>query len=386
MRRTDGHIYLLASVALVLTGCVSAGDSSIYATSPGFAPSSSSYVDLSSADESDALMMASRAEDATQTATIPESGQAAAEPQPQQAQPGSMVMAETSVDALNRGITQAQPAQPATNLYSAPATAPQAPTESAAAEPEITPDPANIAQRMASAELPPATAETEAAAQAAAPTAAQAPVQELAVVAPPKKQSIFARLFAPQQKSAKAAPAGTKQRVVSPKAEPVVVASASGGATTELPGVRMSNVFDIGSSEGDGEDEGPIEVASAAGLARLAPNGLHLQTEKVEVGCFKPELVRVLKGIERHYGRPLVVTSGYRSPRHNRKVGGASGSRHTTCEAADIQIEGVSKWQLAKYLRSMPDRGGVGTYCHTESVHIDVGTPRDWNWRCRRRK
>jgi len=27
----------------------------------------------------------------------------------------------------------------------------------------------------------------------------------------------------------------------------------------------------------------------------------------------------------------------------------------------------------------------VGTYCHTESVHVDVGPERDWNWRCRRR-
>ena len=102
--------------------------------------------------------------------------------------------------------------------------------------------------------------------------------------------------------------------------------------------------------------------------------------------CFKPQLVRTLKTIERHYGKPVVVTSGYRSPKHNRRVGGASGSRHTSCEAADVQIEGVSKWQLAKYLRSMPGRGGVGTYCHTESVHIDIGNTRDWNWRCRRRK
>jgi uncharacterized protein YcbK (DUF882 family) len=33
----------------------------------------------------------------------------------------------------------------------------------------------------------------------------------------------------------------------------------------------------------------------------------------------------------------------------------------------------------------MPGRGGVGTYCHTNSVHVDVGPERDWNWRCRRR-
>ena len=68
-----------------------------------------------------------------------------------------------------------------------------------------------------------------------------------------------------------------------------------------------------------------------------------------------------------------------------RQVRGAKNSMHMYCAAADIQISGVSKWELAKYLRSMPGRGGVGTYCHTESVHVDIGPERDWNWRCRRR-
>ena len=124
------------------------------------------------------------------------------------------------------------------------------------------------------------------------------------------------------------------------------------------------------------------EVASLAGLARLAPNGLWLQTEKVKTGCFKPELLEVLKTVEQHYGKPIIVTSGLRDIKVNR----AKQSLHTRCEAADIQIAGVTKWELADYLRSMPGRGGVGTYCHTESVHIDIGPERDWNWRCRRRK
>ena len=81
----------------------------------------------------------------------------------------------------------------------------------------------------------------------------------------------------------------------------------------------------------------------------------------------------------------MVVTSGYRSRRYNRKVRGARKSQHMYCAAADVQVPGVSKWELAKFVRSMPGRGGVGTYCHTESVHIDVGPERDWNWRCRRR-
>ncbi|ANH06649.1 YcbK family protein [Shinella sp. HZN7] len=153
-----------------------------------------------------------------------------------------------------------------------------------------------------------------------------------------------------------------------------------------LPGVSVaSSMFSTDHSEAEEvEDDGPQfkEVASLAGLARLAPNGLWLQTEKVRTGCFKPELLQVLKTIEKHYDKPIIVTSGLRDLKVNR----AKQSLHTRCEAADIQISGVSKWELAEYLRSMPGRGGVGTYCHTESVHIDVGPERDWNWRCRRRK
>ncbi|MEM1364692.1 MAG: D-Ala-D-Ala carboxypeptidase family metallohydrolase, partial [Pseudomonadota bacterium] len=74
------------------------------------------------------------------------------------------------------------------------------------------------------------------------------------------------------------------------------------------------------------------------------------------------------------------------SPASNRRAGGARNSRHTFCDAADIQVAGVSKWTLAKYLRTIPGRGGVGTYCHTKSVHIDTYKKRDWNWACRKRK
>ncbi|WP_438748649.1 D-Ala-D-Ala carboxypeptidase family metallohydrolase [Pararhizobium sp. O133] len=157
---------------------------------------------------------------------------------------------------------------------------------------------------------------------------------------------------------------------------------------TALPGVRTTSMFaTMDDSEPGHDDDSPsIQLASLPGLARLAPNGLWLQTDKVETGCFKPDLLQVLKVVENHYGRKIMVTSGLRDIRHNRRAGGRPHSRHTTCEAADIQVPGVSKWDLAQYLRTIPGRGGVGTYCHTESVHIDTGEARDWNWRCRRRR
>ncbi|WP_347973021.1 YcbK family protein [Foliimonas ilicis] len=186
-----------------------------------------------------------------------------------------------------------------------------------------------------------------------------------------------------------------------PAEKPLVnLASASSSASSSdnaLPGVRQHALFeikrksgidddsDVDLHEGD-DDDGSYQVASAAGLARLTPNGLLKQTESVDVACLKPSLVRVLKTIEQRYGKKVVVTSGFRNPERNRRARGAKNSLHMYCAAADIQVAGVSKWDLAQYVRTMPGRGGVGTYCHTESVHVDVGPERDWNWRCRRRK
>jgi len=236
----------------------------------------------------------------------------------------------------------------------------------------------------------------------------------------PKKKGFLASMFGAtpasatplvntrsgEQPAVQAKPAPAKPIITLASAEstakPVQLASLGGDSghitgSDALPGVRQTALFEIKRKSGLddesdvdlNEDEGPIggsyQVASAAGMARLAPNGLLKQNESVDVACLKPSLVRVLKTIEGHYGRKMVVTSGYRDPARNRRANGAKNSLHMYCAAADIQVPGVSKWELANYVRTMPGRGGVGTYCHTESVHVDVGPERDWNWRCRRR-
>ncbi|CAN7332224.1 YcbK family protein [Rhizobium sp. LjRoot254] len=161
-----------------------------------------------------------------------------------------------------------------------------------------------------------------------------------------------------------------------------------------LPGVNVNAMFptnrmpDDEEHEGDDEDApaGLMQLASLPSMTRLAPNGLYIQTDKVEVRCLRSQLVDLIHQVENHYKRPAIITSGFRDRRHNRRAGGVRHSLHTLCAAADIQVQGVSKWELADYLRSLPGRGGIGTYCHTESVHIDIGSERDWNWRCRRKK
>lgn len=199
-----------------------------------------------------------------------------------------------------------------------------------------------------------------------------------------KKTWTLASLFAPKRKEmpreTHAAQASRKKTITVSNAGQPQIASL---AYASLPGVNMNPLFSVEhDAHAADEDDAPLEVANLSGLARLTPNGLILQTEKVETGCFKPELLNILRTVEAHYGRKVMVTSGLRAIKVNRK----RQSRHTRCEAADIQVAGVSKWELADFLRKVPGRGGVGTYCHTESVHIDIGPQRDWNWRCRRRK
>lgn len=213
------------------------------------------------------------------------------------------------------------------------------------------------------------------------------------------EQAAVTQVATAQRKATTPTPAKAAVTLASANAaeKPVQLASTdtSNYTSDALPGVRKTALFEIKRKSGlddesdvdlnEDEGSGSYQVASAAGLARLAPNGLLKQTESVDIACLKPSLVRVLKTIEGHYGRKMVVTSGYRDPFRNRRANGAKNSLHMYCAAADIQVPGVSKLDLANYIRTMPGRGGVGTYCHTESVHVDVGPERDWNWRCRRR-
>ncbi|MCA0399443.1 MAG: DUF882 domain-containing protein [Proteobacteria bacterium] len=98
------------------------------------------------------------------------------------------------------------------------------------------------------------------------------------------------------------------------------------------------------------------------------------QTDSVDIACLQPELLKLVRVAGEHFGGTPVITSGQRDR-------GRRGSYHRKCMAADFFIPGIERARLAKYLRALPGAGGVGTYCHTKSVHIDIGEPRNW-WQC----
>ena len=85
-----------------------------------------------------------------------------------------------------------------------------------------------------------------------------------------------------------------------------------------------------------------------------------------------PSLVDILEAIRVHFGRPVKVTSGYRTVSYNASIKNSSKkSQHCNGLAADIQVEGHTPLEVYNYACSLlGDHGGVGIY--NTFVHVDV--------------
>lgn len=100
-----------------------------------------------------------------------------------------------------------------------------------------------------------------------------------------------------------------------------------------------------------------------------------------DVVMIDESLVVLLQCIREHFGKPITITSGYRTAAHNTAVGGAKSSQHLLGRAADFYVEGVPVATVAAYAETLlPGRGGIGRYpkdvAHpkrmTGWVHIDT--------------
>lgn len=91
-------------------------------------------------------------------------------------------------------------------------------------------------------------------------------------------------------------------------------------------------------------------------------------------------LVNVLQNIRNYFGKPLTITSAYRTAAHNKAVGGATYSQHCYGMAADIRVQGVDVETVAAYAETiLKGTGGIGRYPVKKGrpagwVHIDVRT------------
>jgi uncharacterized protein YcbK (DUF882 family) len=84
--------------------------------------------------------------------------------------------------------------------------------------------------------------------------------------------------------------------------------------------------------------------------------------------------LRIVDDLRRHFGKPIVLLSSYRSPAYNKAVGGASASIHMKFNALDIAVAGIAPSEVFRTLRSWRSNGrftgGLGLY--ETFVHIDT--------------
>lgn len=81
--------------------------------------------------------------------------------------------------------------------------------------------------------------------------------------------------------------------------------------------------------------------------------------------------LKLLEEVREHFDQPVIVTSGCRCPEYNRKVGGASKSKHVEGLAADIQVIGVEAKEVFDFLDGKyPNQYGLGSY--SSFTHVDA--------------
>jgi len=84
----------------------------------------------------------------------------------------------------------------------------------------------------------------------------------------------------------------------------------------------------------------------------------------------------VLDPLREHLGKPVRVTSGYRSPAVNTRIGGSKTSAHMTGEAVDIKVDGLDAHGIVAALRAIQPPGGwdqVIAYAPSRGGHVHIG-------------
>ena len=78
-----------------------------------------------------------------------------------------------------------------------------------------------------------------------------------------------------------------------------------------------------------------------------------------DVVLLDDELVVLLQCIREHFGKPVYITSGYRTAAHNAAVDGSKSSQHLLGRAADFYVEGVPVAAVAAYAETLLPPGAA---------------------------
>lgn len=125
-----------------------------------------------------------------------------------------------------------------------------------------------------------------------------------------------------------------------------------------------------------------LEEMTASGTARRY--AIDNTPQDVHIECLRNLCRTTLEPIRRRFG-VLRITSGYRSPALNKRVGGATGSQHTRGEAADIHVsDRDAALKMAEYVRRhvnydqliVEHRRSTGAYWVHVSCRLDAAKNR----------
>lgn len=91
-----------------------------------------------------------------------------------------------------------------------------------------------------------------------------------------------------------------------------------------------------------------------------------------------PQALAAWQRLNEIWGRPIPISSSYRDPETNKRVGGAKGSQHLHGNAFDIPTSGMSPQEIDALIKAGVKAGFRGFGGYANSLHFDVGPQRTW--------
>jgi hypothetical protein len=116
------------------------------------------------------------------------------------------------------------------------------------------------------------------------------------------------------------------------------------------------------------------ETAKRKGISNM-PTAEHIEN-------FKKLAANIFQPIREHFGKPIIISSGYRSAELNKAIGGSLSSQHCSGEAIDIDMDGtdITNAQIFYYIKDNLNFDQIiwefGTNTNPDWVHVSFAANR----------
>ena len=116
------------------------------------------------------------------------------------------------------------------------------------------------------------------------------------------------------------------------------------------------------------------ETAKRRGISNM-PTAEHIEN-------FKKLALNIFQPIREHFGKPIIISSGYRSAELNKAIGGSLSSQHCSGEAIDIDMDetDITNAQIFNYIKDNLNFDQMiwefGTDANPDWVHVSFAANR----------